>query len=631
MIREFRKYATGFLAKFLMIILAASFVMWGIADVFKTGIGGQSVATVGSASISPQEFQQQMNRQLENYRQLLGQEYSPELISKLGVPQQVLSQMISALLLKQEAESLGVSLSDAEIMKTISQNPNFQGSKGFDKDMFHTMLQRSGLSEEAYLHSLKDETHTNLLLEPLVGSMLVQHSALEALYRLRGESREAKLYQFSTKALGELPAPSDKELETYYNNHADDFRTTEYRQLNYVMIEPSTLKNSLKISATELRDLYESRKENYRTEERRKVFQLLYSSRDMAINAQTLLQQGKTLKEVAEKLKPENQELDLGFITQSDLVEAARDEVFALNKGSFSNPIETPFGWHIFQVTDIESAKLPDFSDIEPQLKSELQEDKLEDSLYQLSTQLEDALAGGASLKEAAKNLELKLISTAYFDRQGKGEKNEVVTLPPVEKIIPQSFSGELENNPEFRTGRDGNYYFAAIKNVKESVLPKLQDIKPAVLTAWREESAAQELEKRVRAIATKLREGKKEALLDLPYKEIASGKLSRSVTKEAAAAHGIEVPAALREELFSLQDNGYTQAYQTPDGTWLIAQLTTRHPLEQKEISNADLESLRNELTEQYSNELSGYYLAALRTKYPVSVNEGLLQSMLK
>lgn len=633
MIRQFRKYATGFLAKFLMLILAGSFVLWGIADVFNTGLNSQYVAKVGTATVSAQAFQQQMNRQLDNYRQLLGQEYSPALISRLGVPQQVLGQMINTLLLQQEAARLGVSLSEVETMKRVSENPNFQGSTGFNKETFQAMLQQAGLSEQAYLDSLRDEAHSDLLLEPLDGSTLVQRPALEALYRLRGERREATLYHFSEGALGKLKAPDDKTLESYYQSHADDFRTPEYRSLAYTRIEPAELRKTLKISSKELRELYESRKDGYRSEERRKVLQLLYDSREKAINAQTLLQQGLSVKEVAEKLKPENKETDLGYITGADLVEAAREAVFALEKGNFSNPIETPFGWHLFQVVDVEPSRIPDFSDIESQLRDELQESRLEDALYQLSTQLEDQLASGAALADAAKELQLPLEETELFTREGLNLKGKPETLPPVKNLLTLAFSGDLESTPEFQTGSDGAYYFATVAAVKESAQPKLKEILSQVVHAWQSDTAAQELEKRVTSLAQKLRKGNKEALLELPYKEMQSGKVSRADAREVdpESNEKTTLPAMLREEMFTLSKGGYTQAYQLPDGAWLIGKLTEIHPLSQQEMTDEDLESLRNELTEQYSNELTEYYLQALRQKYPVEVNEPLLQTLLK
>ncbi len=631
MIRQIRKYATGVLAKLLLLVLAASFVLWGIADVFNAGVAQQSIAEVGDESISVQAFQQQMNRQLENYRQLLGAEYSPALISRLGVPQQVISQMINASLLRQEAASIGVSLSEQEVLRMIRNNASFQGNKGFDKDLFRNLLARAGMTEEAYIDSLKNETESAILLEMLDASALVSPVMLEALYRLRGEKRDAVAYRFNLKALPPQKTPDDAAIKTYYNQHADDFRTEEYRALEYVALDPNQLKSKIKISQKDLLELYESRKESYRTEERRKVMQLLYQDKEKALQAHALLQRGEEMQRVASQLPAENKEIVLGYVTLADIPQSSQEAVFAMEKGAFSNPLQSPFGWHIFQVTDIEESRIPDFDAVEPQLHQELLEGALEDALYKISTEIEDALASGSTLADAAKSSELEILKTPLFNRNGQNKKNTMVELPPVSGLLQKAFSGELENNPQFMNGSDGKHYFFAVGTLKESVLPKLEAIKPVVVESLLQDMAVQQLADKVQKMAEKLKKGNAAALLDLPYREVALKAIVKNPLQDDATDKEIALPAQMREELFALKAGEYTQAYQLPQGDWLIARLTAVHPLQQKKIDEADLASLRNELTEQYSNELNDYYMAALRQKYAVTVNEALLQSLLK
>ncbi|QEH33338.1 Foldase protein PrsA 1 precursor [Aquisphaera giovannonii] len=58
---------------------------------------------------------------------------------------------------------------------------------------------------------------------------------------------------------------------------------------------------------------------------------------------------------------------DLDYITlRSGFITEFTDVAFRLKKGSISGPVETPYGFHLIQVTDRKEGKLPDFEQIKP-------------------------------------------------------------------------------------------------------------------------------------------------------------------------------------------------------------------------------------------------------------------------
>ncbi len=65
MLQQMRKFASSWVASIFLGVLALSFGVWGIADIFK-GTTDTSVATVGNVKIGQDEFQHEYQNSLRN-------------------------------------------------------------------------------------------------------------------------------------------------------------------------------------------------------------------------------------------------------------------------------------------------------------------------------------------------------------------------------------------------------------------------------------------------------------------------------------------------------------------------------------------------------------------------------------
>src|SRR5258708_831753 len=141
MLDQLRAVGRNFLAKLLLAFLVLTFAVWGIGDMVRQSGRNITVATVGHTAITGDQFMRELRLQSENLRQGMGDQFSPELLKSLHLPQQVMQKLISHTLLKLESESLGIVPSDAEVVRLIREDPSFQDSKGhFDKSLFETRL-----------------------------------------------------------------------------------------------------------------------------------------------------------------------------------------------------------------------------------------------------------------------------------------------------------------------------------------------------------------------------------------------------------------------------------------------------------------------------------------------------------
>ena len=61
---------------------------------------------------------------------------------------------------------------------------------------------------------------------------------------------------------------------------------------------------------------------------------------------------------------------DLGFFSKDQMVPEFADVAFKLEKGQLSDPVKSPFGWHILRVEDKRTRSVPDFEQVKPQIET---------------------------------------------------------------------------------------------------------------------------------------------------------------------------------------------------------------------------------------------------------------------
>lgn len=77
---------------------------------------------------------------------------------------------------------------------------------------------------------------------------------------------------------------------------------------------------------------------------------------------------------------------DLGWFSRTDMVPAFTDAVFAMEPGALSEPIETPFGWHIIQAGERRTRPVPDLAAVEAEIVQSLTEQAQKQILEEIRT-----------------------------------------------------------------------------------------------------------------------------------------------------------------------------------------------------------------------------------------------------
>src|SRR5204862_7189977 len=117
-----------------------------------------------------------------------------------------------------------------------------------------------------------------------------------------------------------------------------------------------------------------------------KVRHILVEKEDEAKEIIVLLQKGEKFEKLAERSKDPGSKAnggDLDWNAPGNFVKPFSDAMVKLPKGKFTaTPVQTQFGWHVIEVTDMREAKIPSFDEVKPQLSPRLQGPHLDGYLH---------------------------------------------------------------------------------------------------------------------------------------------------------------------------------------------------------------------------------------------------------
>jgi peptidyl-prolyl cis-trans isomerase D len=616
MLNAIRKQAGSWVVKILLLLLVASFAVWGIGDVFYGGGGDPVVASVGDSDIHASEVVNEFDRSLNTLQRQLGTTFDRQRAIQLGLMQQALQDLIARRLIDLRAEEMGLTVSDDTLRRLITQDPMFQTGGQFDRSRFNQLLMANGMSEEGYLATLRQDFVRTTLTGSLAGPVEVPDALAEALYRYRNEQRAGRMLLVEASSITELPEPTAAELEAYHEEHEDQFGAPEYRRLTFITLEPEDLLDEVAISDEAIRQAYDDRMQSYHTPERRTVQQLLADDQAAIEQAAALVREGKSFEEVASALADQGvTQTSLGEVTRDELPGNLRDPVFALESGALSKPVESPFGWHLFRVSEIKPEQVTPLEEVQGEIRNELALEEAAERLPSLANALDDELAAGQSIEEAASAQGLEVETIEAVDRQGRGPKGErPAALPEGPEFLEIAFETPANELSLLEESGDGGYFVLRVDKVEPPRVKPLEEVRDQVVEGSRQEKGRELAEARAKELLGTLNEGvSMEGVAERAGIELTP---VPSVKRDARNPSPAVVRALFATEVGDFAD----QVVPVGDDFALVTtdEVSGANPADDPE----GVEQLENELAAGMRNDLLSEFQTVLRTDYPVEID---------
>ncbi len=123
-----------------------------------------------------------------------------------------------------------------------------------------------------------------------------------------------------------------------------------------------------------MRKVYEDATKQMKPEEEVHARHILVETEDEAKAVLEELKNGGDFAEIAKSKSKDPGAAaeggDLGFFSKDQMVPEFADAAFKLEKGQLSDPVKSPFGWHVIRVEEKRTRPVPDFETVKPQLES---------------------------------------------------------------------------------------------------------------------------------------------------------------------------------------------------------------------------------------------------------------------
>ncbi|MGP1253390.1 MAG: peptidyl-prolyl cis-trans isomerase [Kiloniellales bacterium] len=606
-------------------LLIASFAIWGVGDIFRGGGHTQSVATVGDQEIPEAEFRRLLAQQYSVLRQQLGSQLDPEMARAIGLPQQALNGLVVDAIFIQQANDLELAVTEGTLRAAILADERFRDALGtFDRNRFQAFLHNQRLSEAQFLERLSAQVVRNHVVGAIGNASVAPQVLAEGLYRYEAQTRIADYVELPASSLDEIAEPDAVVLQTFYDETQNNYMAPEYRTVTFIDLSPQALIAEMSVGEEELRTAYEEQAANLGTPERRAVSQVVFDDEDSAAAAAQRLQTGADFAALAEELTGELP-VDFGLVTRSDLPGELAAAAFDLTESGSSQPVETSFGWHVLYVAEIQAGETPSFEEAREQIRENLLFGRAIDELISIANQLDDELAGGATLEEAARTLNVPIDGLDAVGRDGTDRNGQVIDgLAQTQSFRDAAFATEAGETSLLLETDEGGYFILRVDGVLPPAPRPLAEIRDQVVADWRSEEREALLLERAGSIVARLQEG--QTIQRVAEAEGLQVQTTQPLTRNEADP-GVTPSASLPGQLFGLEVGQATiAAGQDGQVVAVLREIIEADP----SAAEAEVAALRNQLATALAGDLLNLYGTQLQRDYGVQINEAVIDRVL-
>ncbi|MDE2421697.1 MAG: SurA N-terminal domain-containing protein [Gammaproteobacteria bacterium] len=425
----FRTLVRGWVGKVLMALLSLPFILFGVESYFSGGNHNEIAATIDKKDISRRELDQKVDEQRKSLLPKVGGD--ADLIDDSVLRQQVLDNLIAQSVILNQANKLGLTMTDNQIVAMLHKEPSFQKDGKFSDELFQAYLKNSGQDRFTLFKMVREQTSLSLMAQSIAATSVTGGSEIDRIMKLQTEKRDVQLATILASPYLAQVNVTDAQIRDYYNANKAHLNSLEQVNLDYVTLDSSSLANQVKVTDQDLQARYQAMVQTAAGNEQRHAQHILIATDKIGDAAakkkiDSLAAQIKAGADFGALAKANSDDQgsainngDLGLVTNGIYGAEFDKALNALTPNQVSEPIKTPSGYDLIKLLDIKKADVPSFDSVKAQLMVEANQAKLDAAYGDAQSQINEQAVSADSLVDLAKSHNLSISHSGLIGRTG--------------------------------------------------------------------------------------------------------------------------------------------------------------------------------------------------------------------
>lgn len=524
MLQSIRDHTQGWIAGIIISLLILSFALWGIHSYLEGGATNTTVvAKVDGVPIT----KGQLAVTYERLRREWQSQFNTNLLSETveaALKQRALQTLIDIQVLKQGSTQQNYRISSRQVDSYLESMPEFQVNGQFSLARFQRFLSATLFTGNDFL----DLIRTNLLMDqPRLGLLFTSFALpneIATTISLVNQERDIAYVSLPNAYFLQQPfSVSTDEIQTYYKQHQEEFKTLEQVSIDYVLLSLKEVMATIHPTEAMLKNFYDENANSFAKPAVWKIQSALIPLPKNATEQDVIALQNKA-NDVLQKIKKQGQDFGLltqqfpmpedaqhrfeGWVMLNQLPSEMQKAVLASTKiGQVGLPVRMPQGFVLFKVIGYKEPIVQSFSEIKEKIKESYIRQQAEEKFADLKEKLANvSYEHPDSLQLVTKTFSLPIKTSELFTKE-KGA-NDITSNAKIREVAFSNDVLNLQNNSDvIQVGGDTAVVLRVKSHMPSTLLP-LTVVEKAISDKLKTRHADEENLQFAKDIALKLQQG---------------------------------------------------------------------------------------------------------------------------